>query len=533
MTARFTWLGVAVTVAAIVGVMGVSLPRKDIGLGQRENARLAADTEKLVSLWRGRRGMSKSSSKTAAPPPTTPQPTTAQPTTAQPTTAQPTTAQPTTAQPTTAQPTTAQPTTAQPTTPPPTVPRLCTTADFFTITTQVRQRNGTIPPVADWETCAQRCFAHGQCVSFGWRDDQLKCDVKDYDAFAVTSADAVSDCGVSGCTVLQYNQYWDLYTLITPVNCIVTTSPTASPTTSSPTTIPTVSPTTSAPTTSSPVSFARVGDETDLGCCATASGTVVQAITTPVSASVNDCKQLCAENTNCGAINVVADRNPTDATKWLLGDCYLLAWWPATTGNDDSDVCRCWMRDRADAPPTTPPTTNMPTVSPTTSSPTALPTLSPTTSSPTLSPTTSQPTSGMVAATLSVSSSPAVVATSGIKRLVAAGPRELLRLTRTRISTGNKVLAARSYEGMPWESAPPLRMPMDCGEPANLADATTEYSTAAAVRGADHCNVHIPEDVSNTCVSLPMLRAHDLLLHTRQSHNLLYEHSDEQETVYA
>lgn len=85
----------------------------------------------------------------------------------------------------------------------------------------------------------------------------------------------------------------------------------------------------------------------NLGCCVGANGqSVPNVVDTPyTNVGVNECKQLCADNSACGAINVVANRNANN-NGWLNGDCYLLEWWPVTTGNDDNENCRCWMRDR-------------------------------------------------------------------------------------------------------------------------------------------------------------------------------------------
>jgi hypothetical protein len=106
---------------------------------------------------------------------------------------------------------------------------------------------------------------------------------------------------------------------------------------SAPTPLPTPAPPTPTPP---PVSappppwsgYTRVGGSDATGCCLGADGSDVPAIA-PTPA-----------NNDCGAFVMLADRNPTNPTKWLAGECRMLAWSPTAVALDDNDRCRCWRK---------------------------------------------------------------------------------------------------------------------------------------------------------------------------------------------
>ena len=120
-----------------------------------------------------------------------------------------------------------------------------------------------------------------------------------------------------------------------------------------------------------------------------------------------------------------------------------------STQVNNSRICTCF---------------NIPTAAPT-ETPTATPTTIPTTAVPTAIP-TARPT--------------ATAVPSGVMTIASSVPRELLRLTRVSRLTNVALLAGRSYDGNPWESAPPLNFLFEC-------DTGAGADTSA-------CNVTIPVD---------------------------------------
>ena len=76
-------------------------------------------------------------------------------------------------------------------------------------------------------------------------------------------------------------------------------------------------------------------------------------------------------------------------------------------------------------------------------------------------------------------------------QVAASGSNELIMLTRTDIANGIEVLAARSYNGFEWESAPPLLLPIACG---NTVDSSRSIYRTSSANMSVLCNTAIPED---------------------------------------
>lgn len=90
---------------------------------------------------------------------------------------------------------------------------------------------------------------------------------------------------------------------------------------------------------------------------------------------------------------------------------------------------------------------------------------------------------------LSVDSS-TIVPSPRMLQLAASGLNELIMITRTEIANGIEVLAARSYLGYEWESAPPLLLPIVCGN--TIDSSRSVYKTSSADMSVV-CNTVIPE----------------------------------------